>query len=66
MTRTDWGSAAELIVILKEAGQEVLQELQDMADRFKAKKERDRTERGSFGGSRGGGGFRVSVLSVPV
>jgi ATP-dependent RNA helicase DDX43 len=65
MTRSDWGSAAELIDILKEAEQEVSQELQDMADRFKAKKEREKTERASFGGSfrggnRGGGGFRVS------
>lgn len=66
MTRSDWGSAAELIVILKEAGQAVPEEVQAMADRFKAKKERERAEggssRGGFrGGNRGGGrggGFR--------
>lgn len=67
-TRHDWGAAANLIDIMKEAGQEVIQELQDMADRFKAKKERENSERGSmrgssrgrgggFGGGRGGGGF---------
>lgn len=59
MTRTDWGSAAELIEIMKEAEQEVPSGLQDMADRFKAKKERQQSERSAFGGSRGGG-FRVS------
>ena len=68
MTRRDWGSAAELIEILKEANQEVSPELQDMADRFKAKKERENTERSAFrgsfrggnsrGGNRGGGGGR--------
>lgn len=65
-TRSDWGSAGELIEILKEAEQEVSQELLDMAERFKAKKEREKSERGSFrgsfrGGNRGGGGgFRGS------
>lgn len=62
MTRSDWGSAAELIEILKEADQEVLPQLQDMADRFKAKKEREKLEGGGRGGGfrggrgRGGGG----------
>lgn len=67
LTRSDWGSAAELITILKEAEQEVPQELESMAERFKAKKEREKTERGgSRGGFRGnrdgggGGGFRGS------
>jgi ATP-dependent RNA helicase DDX43 len=61
MTRNDWGSAAELIDILKEADQEIHEELQQMADRFKAKKEREKTERangtfrGGFRGGRGGG-----------
>lgn len=65
MTRSDWGSAAELIEILKEAEQEIPEELENMAARFKAKKEREASERGgsrggSFrggnrGGSRGGG-----------
>lgn len=60
MTRHDWGSAAELIEIMTEAGQEILQELRDMAARFKAKKERENAERGTLRGvSRGGrgGGF---------
>lgn len=61
MTRQDWGSAAELIAILEEADQEVLPELQEMAKRFAAKKDRDRNDRGSGrggfrGGNRGGGG----------
>lgn len=59
-TRSNWGSAGELIEILKEANQEVSQELSDMASRFKAKKEREKSERGAFrgafrGGNRGGG-----------
>lgn len=59
MTRSDWGSAAELIEILKEAEQEISQELVDMAERFKAKKERENSERGSFRGSfRGSRGNR--------
>lgn len=61
MTRSDWGSAAELIEILKEAEQEIPEELENMAARFKAKKEREASERGNFrgsfrGGNRGGGG----------
>lgn len=58
LTRSDWGSAADLITIMKEAEQQIPQELQDMADRFKARKERDRSERGfgGRGGGRGGGG----------
>lgn len=56
MTRSDWGSAAELIEILKEANQEVLPKLQEMAERFKAKKERENAERAAFGGMLRGGG----------
>lgn len=56
MTRSDWGSAAELIEILKEAEQEVLPQLQDMADRYKAKKEREKTERAAFGSAFGNSG----------
>lgn len=67
MTRYDWGSAAELIAIMKEAEQEVSQELQDMADRFKVKKEREQSERGSFrGGNRGGGRGGSSKFNVCV
>lgn len=59
MTRYDWGSAKELIDILKEANQTVPDELVEMADRFQAKKERNIAEKGSFrGGNRGGGGMR--------
>lgn len=60
MTKGDWGSAAELIEILKEANQDIPEELQNMADRFAAKKERMHNERGGFrGSSRGnrGGGY---------
>lgn len=54
MTRFDWGSAKELIEIMTEANQEVPKGLVDMAERFRIKKERDASERGSFRGSRGG------------
>lgn len=60
-TRGNWGSAAELIEIMKEAEQEIPQELYEMAERFKAKKEREKSERGMFGGRGGrghGGGDR--------
>uniref|UniRef100_A0A8W7M1K5 RNA helicase n=1 Tax=Anopheles arabiensis TaxID=7173 RepID=A0A8W7M1K5_ANOAR len=50
MTRSDWGVAGELIKILKEADQEVPDEVSDMARRFEARKERD------GGGGRGGRG----------
>jgi ATP-dependent RNA helicase DDX43 len=55
LTRSDWGSAKELIEILTEANQEVPDELVKMAERFQAKK-----ESGGFRGGRGrgGGGFR--------
>lgn len=64
LTRGDWGSAKELIEILKEANQEIPDELVTMAERFQAKKERNMNERGgSFRGNRGnnsgfGGGGR--------
>uniref|UniRef100_A0A336M3K0 RNA helicase n=1 Tax=Culicoides sonorensis TaxID=179676 RepID=A0A336M3K0_CULSO len=60
VTRTDWGTAAELIEILEEANQEVPSELRMMAERFKDMKQRREDEKASFGlgGSRGGGGFR--------
>lgn len=58
MTRSDWASAAELIEILKEAGQAIPQGIIDMAERFKAKKERENSERGSFRGSFRGGDRR--------
>ncbi|CRL05202.1 CLUMA_CG017979, isoform A [Clunio marinus] len=55
MTRSNWGSAAELIEILKEADQNIPEELQNMAERFKAKKEREKEERNSIGGAFRGG-----------
>lgn len=68
MTRSDWGSAAELIEILKEADQVIPAEVIAMAERFKAKKERDQAERGTSrggfrGGNRGGGGGRGGFRS---
>ncbi|XP_036324102.1 probable ATP-dependent RNA helicase DDX43 [Rhagoletis pomonella] len=68
ITRNDWGVAKELISILKEAGQEVPDDLRDMADRFKAMKDRRANEMSKFNnnfrdrnagerrGSRGGSG----------
>lgn len=63
LTKSDWGSASELIKILEEADQTVPNELNGMAERFKAMKERRARECESFGmrsdrGGRGGGGGR--------
>lgn len=58
VTRSDWGSAADLIDILEEAGQEVPSEIRDMAERFKEMKQRREDEKTAFGigGSRSLGG----------
>ncbi|KAH8247231.1 hypothetical protein KR038_000582 [Drosophila bunnanda] len=59
ITREDWAMAKELIEILNEAGQEVPDELHNMARRFKAMKDKRAAEGGSFGGGgrgHGGGG----------
>lgn len=54
LTRSDWGVARELINILKEAGQEVPEKLQDMAERFENRKPREGGRgRGFRGSSRG-------------
>lgn len=60
-TRSDWGSAEELIKILEEANQNVPDELREMKKRFDNMKERRDRERANFGG--GGGGGRRSVLT---
>ncbi|KAL8597742.1 hypothetical protein ACOMHN_001701 [Nucella lapillus] len=64
ITRGDWRSAQNLIDIMAEADQEIPQELLDMAQRFKARQERDAAEGGSGGRDhrgrgrgRGGGRF---------
>lgn len=62
MTRRDWGKARELIEVMEKSGQDVPQELHDMARKYKAKQERvvegDRPFRGRRGGGRGfSGGF---------
>lgn len=49
VTRSDWGSASELIKILEEADQEVPQELREMVKRFDAMKERKDREKANFG-----------------
>ncbi|XP_037879615.1 probable ATP-dependent RNA helicase DDX43 [Glossina fuscipes] len=54
VTRSDWGLAAELIKILEEAGQDVPDNLRDMADRFNKMKGRRSDE--NMRGRRGGGG----------
>ena len=58
MTREDWSKAADLINILREAGQEVPDELVKMSERFAAWKERKDEERGrnAMDMGRGGGG----------
>lgn len=56
MTRQDWSVAGDLIEILREAEQAVPKEIEDMAERFKAKKEREAAEGRPFRGGRGGGG----------
>ncbi|XP_022174434.1 probable ATP-dependent RNA helicase DDX43 [Myzus persicae] len=57
MTRRDWGKAKDLVEVMEKSGQEVPPELQEMASRYEAKKERDRAEGGDrpFRGGRGGG-----------
>lgn len=50
MTRSDWGSAKELIEILEEAQQDVPDELREMKTRFDAMQERKEKERQSMGG----------------
>lgn len=56
VTRSDWGSAGELIKILEEADQDVLDELRDMKSRFESMQERRDREKQMFGGGGGGGG----------
>lgn len=59
MTKQDWSNARELIKILDEANQEIPGELEAMAERYDAMKERRAREggpRGGRGGGRGGGG----------
>ncbi|KAH8385569.1 hypothetical protein KR200_000436 [Drosophila serrata] len=56
LTREDWAMAKELIEILKEANQEVPDELHNMARRYKAMKDKRAAEGGgSFGGGGRGG-----------
>jgi len=57
MTRRDWGKAKDLVEVMEKSGQDVPPELQEMASRYEAKKERDRAEGGDrpFRGGRGGG-----------
>lgn len=52
MTRSDWGSAKELIEILEEAQQDVPDELREMKSRFEAMQERKEKEKQSMGGGR--------------
>ncbi|XP_031637744.1 probable ATP-dependent RNA helicase DDX43 [Contarinia nasturtii] len=59
VTRSDWGSAGELINILEEAEQDVPDALREMKTRFDAMQERKERERESMGGGgrRFGGRF---------
>ena len=56
VTRSDWGSAEELIGILEEADQEVPEDLRNMKERFDAMKARKDREKSQMGGMRNGGG----------
>lgn len=61
-TRDDWRHAQELIDILQKSNCEIPDQLQNMADRFKAWQEKKRAEdeaAGVFGGRRGGGRGRM-------
>lgn len=59
VTRSDWGSAKQLIEILEEAEQDVPDELREMARRFQSMKDKRANELEMFGGrSRGRGGVR--------
>lgn len=55
MTRSDWGSAGELIKILEEAEQDVPDELREMKRRFDDMQARKEKERQSLGMGGGGG-----------
>ncbi|XP_060872058.1 probable ATP-dependent RNA helicase DDX43 [Metopolophium dirhodum] len=59
MTRRDWGKAKDLVEVMEKSGQDVPPELQEMASRYEAKRERDRAEGGDrpFRGRGGGRGF---------
>ncbi|KAL7018138.1 hypothetical protein ACKWTF_010652 [Chironomus riparius] len=57
LTRSDWGVAKDLINILKEANQEVPEELLKMAERFENRKPREGGRGGFRGSSRGHGMF---------
>ncbi|XP_078487611.1 putative ATP-dependent RNA helicase DDX43 [Ciona intestinalis] len=59
-TRSDWGSAKELIAILEEAEQEVPVEIREMAERFQKMKERKAADGSAYrsGGQRRGGNRR--------
>jgi len=56
MTRSNWSKAKDLIEVMEKSGQTVPPQLQDMARRFEAKKEREIAEGGdrTFRGNRGG------------
>ncbi|XP_002163544.2 probable ATP-dependent RNA helicase DDX43 isoform X1 [Hydra vulgaris] len=56
VTREDWMHVAKLIPIMEEAGQEVPEELIEMAERWKKTQDRRDEEKSAYGGSRGGGG----------
>jgi len=64
MTRKDWSKAKDLIEVMEKSGQDVPLQLQDMARRFEAKKERERAEGGDRSlrgrrGRNGGSGFSI-------
>lgn len=65
VTRSDWGSAGELIKILEEADQDVPDELRDMKKRFDDMQARKERERQSLGMG-GGGGGRRSVFTRTI
>ncbi|PIK35535.1 putative ATP-dependent RNA helicase DDX43 [Apostichopus japonicus] len=55
MTRRDWRWAGDIINIMEEAGQEVPDELAEMAERYQRNCEKKQRELESIGGGRGGG-----------
>lgn len=56
VTREDWMHVGKLIPIMEEAGQDIPDELVEMAERWQKNRDRMAEERNAYGGGRGGDG----------
>jgi len=55
MTKWDWGKANDLVKVLEQSGQDVPSKLRDMANRYEAKKEKEKNDGMNRPYRRGGG-----------